>query len=338
MTLGEFLSDRTERLLLQGTAAAGAAFFLLLTGTLPGVVALLSIIIFLLFGAVQIWDFIRSRARLEELEGIFDRLDRKYLFAECVPKAQTSYERKLLDFYRRAGQAMTSAVSDAQAAQKESKEYVESWVHEIKAPITAAGLICQNADYRTRQKLSPELAQIEDHVERVLFYARAESPERDFLIQQADLWEITAGAIGRHKTLLIQKGIQVETKDLEKTVYTDKKWADFILGQLLQNAARYVSENQNPVVAISAKEKGKRVQLTVSDNGIGIPAHELPRVFAKGFTGSNGRNRGRSTGMGLYLCHRLAKRLEIDLQIASEEGRGTRVTLTFPAKGNLTNL
>ena len=76
----------------------------------------------------------------------------------------------------------------------------------------------------------------------------------------------------------------------------------------------------------------------VQDNGIGIPVHELPRVFDRGFTGSNGRSRGGSTGMGLYLCRRLADCLQIDLQITSEVGTGTTVSLTFPAKGNLTKM
>ena len=83
---------------------------------------------------------------------------------------------------------------------------------------------------------------------------------------------------------------------------------------------------------------GKQVRLSVSDNGIGIPAHELPRVFDRGFTGSNGRNRGGSTGMGLYLCGKLSGFLELGLDIASEEGKRTTVILTFPAKQNLTKL
>ena len=76
--------------------------------------------------------------------------------------------------------------------------------------------------------------------------------------------------------------------------------------------------------------------MTVEDNGIGIPAHELSRVFDRGFTGSNGRSRGGSTGMGLYLCRRLADSLGLGLWLISEEGEGTAVTLVFPVREKLT--
>ncbi len=142
--------------------------------------------------------------------------------------------------------------------------------------------------------------------------------------------------------------MKVETGDLDFTVYTDRKWAVFLLGQLLQNASRYrkipsPQEDESPntpeeteavssSIRLAAMPCGRRIQLTVSDNGIGIPSHELSRVFDRGFTGSNGRLRGGSTGMGLYLCRRLATLLEIDLQISSEEQKGTSLTLTFPAR------
>lgn len=88
----------------------------------------------------------------------------------------------------------------------------------------------------------------------------------------------------------------------------------------------------DPVITIAAKPLGKLVQLTVKDNGIGIPAHELPRVFERGFTGSNGRARGGSTGMGLYLCRKLAGNLGMEMGIVSEVGVGTQVEMVFPAK------
>ncbi len=336
MTLREFLSDRLGRIALWLVCIALAALFLFAAGTQPGVLALLMLALFLVFVTVQAADFLRQRARLLELEAILEGLDRKYLFAECVPPPKSLYERRLFDLTRRAGRAMAGAVSDAQAQQRKYREYVEQWVHEIKAPITAARLICRDLDGETRRKLTAELAQIEAHIERALFYARAENPEQDCLLRQIDMGKVAAQAIENHRSLLIQSGVQVVTEELDCTVYTDEKWAVFILGQLLQNAARY--RGTAPVIILSTKPLGKQTQLIVHDNGIGIPAHELPRVFDRGFTGSNGRNRGGSTGMGLYLCKKLAGFLELGLEIASEEGKGTTVTLTFPTKENLTKL
>lgn len=336
MTLREFLSDWLGRIALWLVCIGLALLFLFATGTQPGVLALLLLALLLVFVTVQAVDFFRQRARLLELENILESLDRKYLFMECVPPPKNLYERHLFDLTRRAGRAMTGAVSDAQAAQREYREYVEQWVHEIKAPITAARLICRELDGKTRRKLMAELAQIEAYVERALFYARAENPEQDCLLRQVNLGKIVAQAVENHRSLLIQSGVRVETEGLDCTVYTDEKWAVFILGQLLQNAFRY--RGTEPVITLSAKPLGKQVQLAVRDNGIGIPAHELTRVFDRGFTGSNGRSRGGATGMGLYLCKKLASFLNLGLHIASQEGEGTTVMLTFPAKENLTKL
>ena len=330
MTLREFLSDRLDRILIQAVCAAVAAFFLRATGTQPGVLVILLLALLLVFAAVQLTDFFRQRARLRELESILSGLDQKYLFAECVPPARGLYESRLLGLTRRAGRAMAGAVSDARVAQREYREYVEGWVHEIKTPITAARLICRKLDGDTRRRLACELDQVQAHVERALFYARAESPERDCVIRQTQLSQLVAQAVGEHRALLIQSGVRVETDGLDCSVYTDGKWAAFVLGQLLQNAARY--RGPEPVVTISARPLGRQVRLTVADNGVGIPAHELPRVFDRGFTGSNGRARGGSTGIGLYLCKKLAVFLELGLGISSEEGAGTVVTLTFPAR------
>ena len=329
MTFSKFIEDRLGRLLLRGSLVAGAAVFLLLTGTQPGILLLLLLLWGVFFVGSQVIEFLRFRNHIRELASILENLDRKYLFMECVPKPTTLQEEILFDLMRQAGKSMVEAVSDAQATTKEYREYIESWVHEIKTPITATRLICRNTDEKTRRKLTVELAQIENHVERALYYARAESPEQDFLVRQISLEDIAAEALEHHRSLLIQSGVRVETENLAHVVYTDGKWVCFLLGQLLQNAVRYRGEQ--PVIILSAKALENQVQLTVSDNGIGIPAHELPRVFDRGFTGSNGRSRGGSTGMGLYLCRKLAGHLGIQLDIQSVEGQSTSVRFTFPA-------
>ncbi len=329
MTIAEFIWDRLGQFITWGTFAAAATVFLAVTGTQPGILTILLFIGILLFLTVRIREYLKYSRHLRELESILDGLEQKYLFTECIPKPCGIYEQALYHMLRRAGRDMAEAVSDARATAREYREYIESWVHEIKTPITAARLLCRHADRETGRKLTAELAQIENHVERTLYYARAESPEQDFLVRRTALDTIAAEAIERHRSLLIQNGVRIQVQDLESVVYTDGKWLCFILGQLLQNAVRYRGEN--PLVTFTASRIDNQVQLTVSDNGIGIPAHELPRIFDRGFTGSNGRSRGGSTGMGLYLCKKLAGSLEIQLDIRSAEGQGTAVNLTFPA-------
>ena len=336
MTAREFIIDRLGRMIFRIAFLFAAAAFLLATGTQSGIITLLLIVCLLIFLSEQLYDFWRTKKRLNELQAIMSELDQRYLFTECAPKPHNLYERKLFDLLRLSGKSMIEAVSDAQTAGREYREYIEQWVHEIKTPITAAKLICRNTDSDTRRKLSMELAQIDAHVERALFYARTENPEKDFIISKVELSTICDGAIQTHRTLLIQSGVRVETENLDRNVYTDGKWVSFMLGQLLQNAARYHGEK--PVITLSGRRLGRQVQLAVQDNGIGIPAHELPRVFDRGFTGRNGRSRGGSTGMGLYLCKRLADALEIGLQIQSTAGTGTCVTLTFPAEAKLTEM
>ena len=71
--------------------------------------------------------------------------------------------------------------------------------------------------------------------------------------------------------------------------------------------------------------------LTVADNGVGIPPEDLPRIFEKGFTGQNGRRLSRrSTGLGLYLCRKLCRRLGMELTAVSEPGQGTEMKLCIP--------
>ncbi|HIU25009.1 MAG TPA: sensor histidine kinase, partial [Candidatus Copromorpha excrementigallinarum] len=96
----------------------------------------------------------------------------------------------------------------------------------------------------------------------------------------------------------------------------------FILKQLLINCAKYCP-------GCHVKIKAAKGVITLEDDGIGIPSHEVERVTDRGFSGTNGRRLGKSTGMGLYIVKELCGQLGTDLEIASEEGEFTRVTMKF---------
>lgn len=115
---------------------------------------------------------------------------------------------------------------------------------------------------------------------------------------------------------------------LDCDVFADARWVDFILGQVLSNAIKHKSAH--PTIRIFAEERENSIQRVICDNGIGIPEQDIKRILEKGFTGENGRKYTRSTGVGLYLCHKLCDKLGLGLPLGSKVGEGITVSLVFP--------
>ena len=116
--------------------------------------------------------------------------------------------------------------------------------------------------------------------------------------------------------------------DCPDRVYTDRKWVEFIVNQIILNSVKY--RRGLPVFRIYTKRSENGVVLVLEDNGVGIPPEDVSRIFEKGFTGSNGRGHERSTGMGLYLCRELSRKLGIGIRAESRYGEGTAMVLEFP--------
>lgn len=325
----EFLADKALGIFLKLLALCALGIFLMMGGTDKGVVLLIAIAWLLTMGVSLAIEYIRKNRHLKELYGILQQLGQKYLFAECLPKSQDNYERRIFDMLRRSGKSMIEEVSKIRNNQREYQEYIESWIHEIKTPITALNLCCKNSTSDTAPLMMPQINQIEAHVERALYYARLSSVEKDFLVRKCTLEDVADKAIQKMQSLLISQNIRIETEGLEQIVYTDNKWAEFMVGQILMNALRYRSDT--PYIRITGSREQEKVCLAIQDNGIGIPCHELPRVFERGFTGSNGRSLGGTTGMGLYLCKKIAEALQIEIKAESKENEYMKILMIFPA-------
>ena len=231
---------------------------------------------------------------------------------------------------------MIERIRQIEAEQKDYREYIESWVHEIKAPITGISLMCENHRDELTRRISLENQKIENYVDMALYYARSEEVYKDYVIQETDLQEVAREVLAKNKHYLIQNGIQAEV-DCRHRAFTDQKWISFILNQLVLNATKYKGDS-NACIKVETQEYAHGVRLLVSDNGIGIKEEELGRIYDKGFTGSNGRTHERSTGMGLYLCRKLCGRLGIDISARSREGAGTQIILEFPVSSYLSKL
>lgn len=197
-------------------------------------------------------------------------------------------------------------------------DYYTLWAHQIKTPIAAMGLLLQE---EPRPELEGELLKIEQYVEMVLGYLRLGSDSTGYVFRNCRLDDLLRQAVRKYARLFILKKISLDFQETGRTVLTDGKWLSFVLEQLLSNAVKYTP----PGGLIRVYGDGDT--LVIADNGIGIQPEDLPRVFEKGFTGFNGREDKKSTGIGLYLCRQVLDRLNHGISISSRPGQGTLVRL-----------
>ena len=135
-------------------------------------------------------------------------------------------------------------------------------------------------------------------------------------------------AVKKQAKTFINKKINIEIDNIDLVVTTDKKWLSFILDQVLSNALKYTSPGGRIKIYGSIEDKAQK--LIIEDNGIGVKSEDLRRVFDKGFTGYNGRENYKSTGIGLYLSKKLARKLGHDISIESKYGEYTKIIIIFP--------
>ena len=294
------------------------------------------IIIFVLVLAILI-EYKKKKDYYNELIKNMEDLKEKYLISEII-KTPNFIEGKILkDILQDTGKSMLENVNYYKNIQEDYKEYIELWIHEVKIPIAASKMIIENNKELTRNSIDEELDKVENYTEQALFYARSNAVEKDYIINKTDLKEIVNGAILKNKTTLLNEKVSIELSNLkDEEVYTDSKWAVFIINQIIQNAIKY-SKKENKKIEISSQEKNDKVILYIKDNGIGIKKGEITRVFERGFTGENGRIIGqKSTGIGLYLCKKLCDKLGLGIELNSEKDKGTEVRIIFP-KNSYTN-
>ena len=272
---------------------------------------------------------------------------------QMVEQPDFAEGRVAWDVLRLISKAASDRVAAADRRVAEYREYVETWVHEVKTPLAAghlatenlraeieaaraAGLVEADADrlLGRARTLDGELDRAEDLVEQSLFYARSETLDRDYLIRSYRLQDLVSASVKEDARLLIGSHVAPRMgKGLDLEVFTDEKWMRFILGQAIQNTVKHArAEGAEISFAGELADEGtaeERVVLTVADNGCGVPAADLPRVFDRGFTGEVGRTGKRATGIGLYLVKRLCDKMGVGVSADSVEGGGFTLRFEF---------
>ena len=257
---------------------------------------------------------------------------------ECVEKLPSCRNLLEVDYQEMLEiliENLTEIKSEELIARQELADYYSMWAHQIKTPIAATHILLQKMEEEYPESMElkgikMELFKMEQYVEMVLTYLRMEDMSSDLRFDVVSIDKILKQSVRKYSQMFILQKIRLDYQPIGKAVLTDEKWLEFVIEQILSNALKYTGSGGT--IKIRQEERKEKSYLVIEDNGIGIQAEDLPRVFEKGFTGYNGRADKKSTGIGLYLCRKIMGNLGHDIWIESEVGKGTCVYIDLSRK------
>ena len=328
MTFRNYLNDHIALILMNGIILLMILIFL---RAFRVEVSAVFVVVCLYVAAMilsLLWDFIRKKKFYDHLINAIQELDKKYLVSEMI-SSPGFYEGEIwTEVLEDCDKSMAERVAEYRRQNQRFREYIETWVHEAKIPIASMRLMCHNHP-DLDAKMIAQLKQLDDDINNVLFYARSENAQKDYIIKETSLKKVFHEVAMNNRVILQLMDAEIAPRNLDILVMTDEKWLEFMLGQIISNSIKYCDAERKLKLEIWAEEISDKVMLHFRDNGIGIPASDLPRVFDKTFTGENGRKGAASTGMGLYIVRNLCDKLGHGINISSRESEYTEVTLTF---------
>ena len=277
---------------------------------------------------VLIINYYRRNSFYDRFKFNLENLSKKYLILETLPESNTYEQKILIESLYEINKSMIENINEYQKNINEFKEFVEAWIHEVKIPISSMVLKCHNNKDKYDKNFLSLIRKLDSSIDEVLYYVRSEDTEKDFSITEVNLKDSVKNVIIKNKDDLLDNNITFESNINNIKVFSDKKWLEFIINQIINNSIKY-KKDKDSIIKISSYDTKESTILEIYDNGIGIPSKDIGRVFDKTFTGSNGRDKVKSTGMGLYIVKKLCNKLGHDISISSKEKEYTKVIIKF---------
>lgn len=368
MTFANYVIDRLAWLLLLCFALLLSVLGMLIARVPLGVLILILGVIALVTVLVLVADYLRIRSFYRALSDLSRSLSSQaYLCSALTSSPHTREQAFVLSLMKTMTQAMVSQIEKTKQEQGDYRQYTELWVHEIKTPLAACEFLLRNSDVplqagemslqagecapagereqagdfsfsasaSVNQRLGLQIKRIEELVDQTLYYARSGNLENDFIIKNIQLDQVVKAAIHRYSRHMILAKVYPRLSNLNVNVRGDAKWVQFMIEQIISNAIKYRKpQAEASYINISATQQTndfgvKTTVLSIRDEGIGIPASDCSRVFEQAFTGENGRAYAKSTGIGLFLVDKLARKMNMSVRLSSQVGKGTTVCLCF---------
>lgn len=288
----------------------------------------------ILYGCLGVWLDRRDRKKEQAFLKFID--DPGILKDRMIFQQMNGQEKEALKLMGTLFEKMERQIRDQEADIQEYEEYIESWAHEIKTPLALMTFVLDNR----KDEMSPVVYQrmeyartdMEENVERMLYYARLRTACTDYIFERLPLPQICGEVLEGYENLLKEKKISIINDVEDFSVLSDRKGLSFLIRQAVSNSIKYaVHEAGTASIHLYTKyykETGDII-LAVRDNGMGVKPYDLPFLFDKGFTGDTGEKKKNSTGMGLYLAKQTADSLGIQMEIPEQDFDGFEITFRF---------
>ena len=224
-----------------------------------------------------------------------------------------------------------SRIYDFENKYQEREKLLVEWIHNMKTSVAVIDLAIEKLPSREAvDDIKDENTLLQQNLEGALNIFRLEEFTKDYVPEVINLKSLVKSAINVQKRNFIYANVfpQIDIDD-KYNIYTDKKWGEYVIVQLISNAIKY--SNSGASVYFYADKSEENINLYIKDSGVGIKKEDISRIFDAFFTGSNGRNKEKSTGIGLYMCKNICERLNNDINITSKEGKGTEVKISYLA-------
>lgn len=206
------------------------------------------------------------------------------------------------------------------AREENLQQLIKVWSHQMKVPISAISLMAQT-NHLKQSDVQSQLLRLENDLARLLNYVKFSQNQSDFRFEKCQVREILVDLIKKNQVFFLQKEISVNIQG-DWELKSDKKWLSFVFSQILDNAIKYNKKGGHITILIQEN------QVLIEDTGMGILKEDIPRLFEEGFTGYNGHEHQKATGLGLYMAKKILNSLELEIAVDSQIDQGTQVCIT----------
>jgi two-component system sensor histidine kinase SenX3 len=224
------------------------------------------------------------------------------------------------------------------------RDFVANISHELKTPIGAISLLAEAVEdaaddpaavRKFASRMGIESERLTDLVVQIIELSRLQADDPLVHPEVVDIDEVLTDAVERRRMDAERKRITLTVAGAAGTrVLGSARQLGVAVGNLVENAMVYSDPGARVVVAahVQARSDNDYVEITVSDNGIGIPAAELGRIFERFYRVDYARSRTNGgTGLGLAIVKHIAAIHGGDVSVWSQVGRGSTFTIKIPS-------